>query len=392
VSRSAAALLLLMPLLTPVRASASVEAAESDLSVALAGPSERVRVPDEARLLATVSNLGPADGSGVRLSVTLSEGLRAVDVRPGPWNCLLDRGADCTLAALPPGGSAVVDLRVAVVASGSHRVTGSVVHASADPGASNDTAAIAVEGVGRSCVAVGTAGPDTVRVGRGAVGCGLGGDDVILGGDGRQVLFGGGGRDTLSGDRGDDRVDGGQGRDACAPDGRRCEVDGLAMASSLPLYRLAARTVGSGYHQSLFRTAIALTPLKAHHVMSSRGRGTGAATAVDVVVPSRSRIRSPVTGTVTAVTRYLLYCRTRDWKVVLAPRSHPRLRVLVLHMARPAVRDGDEVLAGTTLVGRAATNDQPSAQANRYFPDRYPHVHVEVERSRASPTPGCSIA
>jgi hypothetical protein len=381
-----------MALLTPVPVSASVEAVEADLSVALAGPSERVGVPDEGRLVATVSNLGPADGSSVRLSVTHSEGLRVVDVRPGPWSCVLDRGADCTLVALPPGGSAMVDLRVAVVASGSHPVIGSVVHASTDPRADNDTAAIAVEGVGRSCAAVGTGGPDTVRLGRGEVGCGLDGDDVILGGDGSQVLFGGAGRDTLSGGRGDDRLDGGRGRDACAPSGRHCEVSGLAMASSLPLYRLAARTVGSGYHQSLFRTAIPMTPLTAHRVMSSRGRGTGAATAVDVVVPSRSRIRSPVTGTVTAVTRYLLYCRSRDWKVVLAPRSHPRLRVLVLHMARPAVRDGDEVLAGTTLLGRAAVNDQPSAQANRYFLDRYPHVHVEVERNRASPTPGCSIA
>jgi hypothetical protein len=134
-----------------------------------------------------------------------------------------------------------------------------------------------------------------------------------------------------------------------------------------------------------------MRPLLPHRVMASRGRGTSASSAVDIVVPSRARIRAPVTGTVTAVKRYLLYCRTRDWKVVIAPMSHPRLRVLVLHMVRPAVHDGDEVVAGSTVIGRAARNDEPTAQANRYFPDRFPHIHVEVERDRASPTPGCAL-
>jgi hypothetical protein len=157
------------------------------------------------------------------------------------------------------------------------------------------------------------------------------------------------------------------------------------------VFEVAPTTVGYGYHQSLFRTAIGLRPLLPHRVMASRGRGTGATTAVDIVVPPRRRVRSPVTGTVIAVERYLLYCRTRDWKVVLAPSSHPRLRVLVLHMARPNVREGDKVVAGSTALGRAARNDRPSAQVNRYFPDRHPHVHIEVERNRASPTPGCAV-
>jgi hypothetical protein len=393
VSRLAAALLLLTALLTrPVPSSASAAVAETDLAVVFQGPAKPVNVPEEARLIATVTNRGPGEASGVGLRIAIPGGLRAVEVRPGPWSCTLDGQADCTLPTLPAGDSAVVALRVAVVASGSLPVTASVLPASTDPDAGNNNTAVVVEGAGRSCAEVGTAGADILRVrGRGEVGCGLRGDDVILGGDGRQVLLGGQGHDSLSGGRGHDRLDGAEGRDACAPRGRGCEVGGLATASSLALYRVARRTAGYGYHQSLFRTAIAMTPLTAHRVMSSRGRGTGGTTALDVVVPSRSRIRSPVTGTVASVTRYLLYCRTRDWKVVLAPRSHPRLRVLVLHMARPAVREGDEVLAGTTLLGRAAVNDQPSAQVNRYFPERYPHVHVEAERDRASPTPGCPI-
>lgn len=391
-SREAIALILLTVVLQGPIPSASAEETQADLSVQLAGPAAAVPVPNEAGLTATVSNLGPADASSVQLTLDVADGLEPMAIHQGPWSCAMDPAVVCDLATLPPGGVAAVEVSVAAVRPGSLPVTATVTQASTDPDPANDAAAILVDVSGRPCDAVGTAGPDTLQAkGRGNVACGLRGDDVILGGDGRQVLFGGSGQDALGGGRGHDRIDGGPGRDACAGDGRRCEVQDFAAARALPLYEIAAGTIGYGYHQSLFRTAVGMRPVAPHRVMASRGRGTGATTAVDVVVPPRSRIRSPVTGTVVAVERYLLYCRTRDWKVVLAPRSHPRLRVLVLHVARPAVRESDEVRAGSTLLGRAARNDQPSAQANRYFPDRYPHVHVEVERNRASPTPGCAL-
>jgi hypothetical protein len=393
VSREAIALILLTALLQGPISSASAEETQADLAVQLAGPSGAVAVPNEVGLTATVSNLGPTDASSVQLTLDLADGLEPMAIHQGPWSCAIGPSVVCTLATVPTGGVAVVDVTAAAVRPGSIPVTVTITQASTDPDPTNDSTAILVKTSGRPCDAVGTAGPDTLEAkGRGSVACGLRGDDVILGGDGRQVLFGGSGRDALGGGRGHDRLDGGPGRDACAGDGRHCEVRDFAAARSLPLYEIAPRTIGYGYHQSLFGTAIGMRPLAPHRVMASRGRGTDATTAVDVVVPSRGRIRSPLTGTVVAVERYLLYCRTRDWKVVLAPRSHPRLRVLVLHMARPTVREGDEVRAGSTLLGRAARNDQPSAQANRYFPDRYPHVHVEVERNRASPTPGCSLS
>jgi uncharacterized repeat protein (TIGR01451 family) len=390
VSRGAVALVLLTTVLqSPAWASAS----DADLAVQASGPDTVVPVPDEARLTLTVSNLGPADAADLQVTVQLSAGLKSMAVHQGLWTCTLDPAVACLLSTLPAGAMAEVGLTVAAVRPGSLPMTAAVLHGSPDPEPGNDSAAISVEASGAPCDAVGTAGPDTLRAkGRGVVACGLRGDDVLLGGDGRQMLFGGPGLDTLGGGRGRDRLDGGTGRDACTPKGKRCEVRGFGTASSLPLFETSPGTVGYGYHQSLFRTAIGMRPLVPHRVMASRGRGTGATTAVDIVVPSRSQIRSPVTGTVVAVERYLLYCRTRDWKVVLAPRSHPRLRALVLHMARPAVREGEEVLAGSTFLGRAARNDPPSSQANRYFPDRYPHIHVEVERNRASPTPGCALA
>ncbi|MGH2653816.1 MAG: hypothetical protein ACRDHV_05625 [Actinomycetota bacterium] len=391
-SRQAITLLLLKAVLQGPIPSASAEETQADLAVQLAGPSGAVAVPNEAGITATVSNLGPMDASSVQLTLGLADGLEPMAVDQGAWTCTIDAAVTCVLATLLAGDVAAVDVTVAAVSSGSLPVSATISQSSADPNPENDTMTILVGASGRPCDSVGTAGPDTLEAkGRGNVACGLRGDDVILGGDGRQFLLGGSGRDALGGGRGHDRLDGGPGRDACAGKGRRCEVHDFASARSLPLYEIASATIGYGYHQSLFRTAVAMRPVAPHHVMASRRRGTGETTAVDIVIPSRSRIRSPVTGTVVAVERYLLYCRTRDWKVVLAPRSHPRLRVLVLHMARPAVGEGDEVRAGSTLLGRAARNDQPSAQANRYFPDRYPHVHIEVERNRASPTPGCTL-
>lgn len=357
----------------------------------LAAP-HAVEVPNEIRVLATVTNLGPDEASGLQLTIHLPDGLTVMGVDGGSWSCALAQTVTCGLAALPAGASASVGVDAAAVRPGSLSVNATVAGASPDPVSGNDAATVLVDGSGRSCDAIGTPGSDTLEVAdRAGVACGLRGDDVLVGGHGRQILFGGTGRDTLGGDPGRDRHDGGPGRDACSRHGQGCEVQGFATASSLPVFEASPTTIGYGYHQSLFRTAIAMRPLLPHRVMASRGRGTGATTAVDIVVPSRGRIRSPVTGTVVAVERYLLYCRTRDWKVVLAPRSHPRLRVLVLHMARPAVGRGDEVVAGSTFIGRASRNDQPSAQVNRYFADRYPHVHVEVERKRAAPTPGCDL-
>lgn len=392
-SREAVALVLVMGVLHGPIPSAAAQETQTDLSVQLGGPAAVIPVPEEARLTATVANLGPADASNLQLAVDLPEALQPMAIHQDTWSCAMGPTVICVLDMLAAGDEALVHVTVAAVRPGPHLVSATVIQASTDPNPANDTTAIPVKASGRPCDAVGTTGPDTLRTrGRGQVACGLRGDDVILGGDGRQVLFGGPGRDTLGGGRGRDRLDGGPGHDACARQGRRCEVGGFAMASSLPLFATSPGTIGYGYHQSLFGSAIGMQPLIPHRVMASRGRGTGATTAVDIVVPSRSRIRSPVTGTVVAVERYLLYCRTRDWKVVLEPRSHPRLRVLVLHMARPAVRDGDEVRAGLTLLGRAEHNDRPSSQANRYFPDRHPHIHVEVERNRASPTPGCALA
>jgi uncharacterized repeat protein (TIGR01451 family) len=356
-----------------------------------------VAVGDDVIVIATVENRGPEQATDVSLTVTLPNGLVVQTVESEGRPCAVDAAVTCRIGPLPSGASAQVRVLTGVTRKGGLVASVTVQARQDDPVPDNNgsTAEVAAEGL--DCGRVGTPGPDELRAPKGgAVLCGLGGDDVFLGGPRGDGLLGGAGNDTLVGDAGRDRLDGGDGADACAgaPGAgpvRRCEHTVFALAQGLPLVELAPTTVGYGYHQSLFRTAIGLRPFEPHVVMGSRGRGTGSTTAADIVVGSRARVHAPVTGQVVAVKRYLLYCERPDWKVVIKPEGDPTLRVLVLHMARPAVRDGDRVNAGTSTIGRAPSNDWADSQTNGYFPAKYPHVHVEVERDRASPTPGCAI-
>lgn len=382
-------------LLPPAAASAQVVGA--DLRASARSDPSRAAVGDDARIVAGVENLGPEQATDVTLTLGLPKGLVAQAVEEAPGQCSVDGEVVCIVGPLAPGASARVRILAGVTRRGPQVATAGVSAQQGDPDTTNNQATAEVSGSGESCGRVGTFEIDRLRAPRrGGVLCGLAGDDVLLGGPRGDHLLGGSGNDSLVGDAGRDRIEGSDGVDACAGDPgpgsvRGCEHDVFALAEALPLVEPSASTVGYGYHQSLFRTAIGLRPFGTHVVMSSRGRGTGSTTAADVVVASRARVRAPVSGEVIGVKRYLLYCERPDWKVAIKPTSDPELRVLVLHMARPTVEDGDEVSAGISLLGRAPANDWPDSQTNRYFPDRYPHVHVEVERDRASPTPGCSL-
>jgi RTX calcium-binding nonapeptide repeat (4 copies) len=241
------------------------------------------------------------------------------------------------------------------------------------------------------------------------------GADTLIGGDGPDTLRGGGRPDTLVGQAGMDALLGGAGTDGCVQGvgrGRKADCERVAYADwkwhGLVLFSPHANTVGFGFHEALYRTARVLRPLghlvlndnrrKYPHppqrtdgpgyvVMGSRGRSTHPTTATDVVVPSLATMRAPVTGTVTQVAVYQLYCRSPDWKVKIRPDSHPDMLVMVLHMGRPYVRKGDRVIASFTPIGRSRRNDGPSAQENDYWPDRYPHLHIEIERKGAVKPP-----
>ena len=352
---------------------------------------------EEITLILAASNAGPEQATDVTLAAQIPQGLVIQSVLESPGPCSLEGDATCRVGPLPAGASAQVRLLTAVTREGSNVVQTSVSARQTDPVPDNNTSSAELKATGPSCGRVGTPEADVLRAGKaGSVLCGFSGDDTLLGGARGDTLLGGDGHDTLVGDAGHDDLDGGGDEDACAGDPGSgtvagCELDVFALAGTLPLVELGPSTVGYGYHQSLFGTAIGMRPFGEFVVMSSRNRGTGSTTAADIVVGNRSRVRAPVTGEVVTVKRYLLYCERPDWKVVIRPASDPTLRVLVFHLGRPGVQDGDEVTAGISRMGRARPADWPDSQKDRYFPARYPHVHVEVERNGASPTPGCAI-
>jgi hypothetical protein len=262
-----------------------------------------------------------------------------------------------------------------------------------------------VTGTPRADVLVGSPSANTLE--------GFDGADSLIGGRGPDKLRGGLAADTLVGRGGVDTLVGGFGTDGCVQGvgggtKRTCERVAYADWQGLVLFKPHVDTVGFGFHEALYHTARVLRPLghlvlndnrrkypnppprtdgPGYVVMASRGRSTHPTTSTDIVVPSLATMRAPVTGIVKEVAIYQLYCRSPDWKVKIRPDSHPDMLVMILHMGQPFVRKGDRVLASITPIGRSRQDDGPSAQENDYWPDRYPHVHIEIERKDAVKPP-----
>ena len=244
----------------------------------------------------------------------------------------------------------------------------------------------------------GTPGDDFLGGGRsGETLDGRAGYDKIVGRRGPDSLMGGSGEDDLSGGPGEDRVDGGSGVDTClkGPDLARCErgwrPPALAGAVGLEVFLPGRRIEGVGFHESLFSTAAAMTSRSdSFFVMSSRGRGTPATSAADVVMRSGAKVMAPVSGKVVSVTPYRLYCGSEnDVRILIKPRGRPDIRVMVLHVTDVRVHAGQRVAFAYTVLGTPRSFTSFPDQVDRYVPGGHPHVHVEVESPAASPLPGC---
>lgn len=117
-------------------------------------------------------------------------------------------------------------------------------------------------------------------------------------------------------------------------------------------------------------------------VLSSRGRVHPATSAVDVVLRDDVPVRSVVSGTVTDVRPYALYGRYEDTRIEIQPTGRPDLRVVLIHVSEVAVRVGDAVTAGETVLAGSANRFPFASHIDRYTePDRWPHVHLEVKRA-----------
>ena len=138
-----------------------------------------------------------------------------------------------------------------------------------------------------------------------------------------------------------------------------------------------------GFHESNHDGARQQEPLAtavAPVTLESRERETAPRGSADIVVDPGGEIRSPVTGTVKRGGTYTLYCHHRDDFVVIAPDANPAWEVKILHIDGLAVRRGERVVAGETVIAGRPTQLPFASQVDelRTADPAWPHVHVEV--------------
>ena len=175
--------------------------------------------------------------------------------------------------------------------------------------------------------------------------------------------------------------------------------EAFARSRGLALFLPTPTPAGVLYHQASYHDAWTIHPLghlsrnanrsmfdpprdgpgPDYIVMSSRGRGTPATSAVDVVLPSGSPVAAPVSGRVTKAKPYVLYGRYRDWRVEILPTGRPDVRVVIIHLAEVQVRRGDRVSATLSVVGYPREFPFRS-QVDDYLTGGDPHVHIEVTK------------
>lgn len=169
-------------------------------------------------------------------------------------------------------------------------------------------------------------------------------------------------------------------------------VQGLVLALPVPHPEVV------GYHQAYYADAQVQHPIghlvrnqntymfeappdtngPPYRILPSRGRGTPATSAVDMVVKRTAEVASPVTGHVVQAKRYRLYGAYRDWRIEIAPEGYPDLRVVMIHLTNVRVRRGDQVSATLTVIGQA--RKLPFRSQVDDFGGGDPHVHIEVKK------------
>jgi biotin carboxyl carrier protein len=154
----------------------------------------------------------------------------------------------------------------------------------------------------------------------------------------------------------------------------------FASVGSLGLHLPAHEVVVTGFHQASSASSLAMTPQAGHRVLPSRGRGSPATSAVDIVLVDDQPVRSPVSGTVTHVESYSLYGRYPDRRIIIRPHEAPQARVVMLHVTGVRVEAGQQVEGGVTEIARGARRFPFRSQVDAETkPHSWPHVHYEVK-------------
>jgi biotin carboxyl carrier protein len=183
--------------------------------------------------------------------------------------------------------------------------------------------------------------------------------------------------------------DGVPARSCHLPDGRATDrsVDAthgrpLLTVAGMTLLAPAPVVERAGFHESSHPGALVLDAapgaVARFTTLPSRGRGTPARSAADIVTDPRAVIAAPVAGTVLRSGGYRLYCKYRDEFVVIRPDARPDLEVKVLHLTGVTVRPGQRVTAGQPVAAHATTFPFRSQVDSTTAEPSWPHVHVEV--------------
>lgn len=146
-------------------------------------------------------------------------------------------------------------------------------------------------------------------------------------------------------------------------------------------FRLTGRSPAYvGFHQASSRRTLPMRrwgrPLS--RFMSSRGRGTHPAGAVDIPTPPGDDVYAPVTGRVVEARTYSLYGRYTDQRLRIVPDSDKRMLTTVLHVKGLRVRRGDRVVAGKTVIARSARKFPFWSQVDGYSGRPWGHAHIET--------------
>jgi murein DD-endopeptidase MepM/ murein hydrolase activator NlpD len=186
------------------------------------------------------------------------------------------------------------------------------------------------------------------------------------------------GSDPAAGDGDGAAAGDGTAGDGPAPADEPTEV--FAQVDDLALRLPSREVVVHGFHEASNRTSFAMTPVgDESRVLPSRGRPAPATSAVDIVLADDEPVRSPVTGTVEVAESFHVYGKHPDRRIVLVPDDAPELRVVVLHVTGVAVKVGDRVEAGVSVLAESARRFPFRSQIDdETAPDAWPHVHYEV--------------
>jgi uncharacterized repeat protein (TIGR01451 family) len=151
-------------------------ATRADLGVTKTGPGT-ITAGGDATYAISVTNAGPSDAQGVRLTDAVPTGTTFVsEMHPAGWNCTDPPAAggtlNCTLTTLPAGGSAVFQLVLHATASDTSGSTiantAQVSSATADGTPGNSAATATATVATQADLAVTKTGPGTVTIGANA--------------------------------------------------------------------------------------------------------------------------------------------------------------------------------------------------------------------------------